>query len=94
MTAPDAGTVTPPWPDVSECYYPAPSLVAAGHTCPQCDGSHDHEWVAWHDVPHGAYKRDGKPRGLPVRCRVCGGRKCDRPTCPLRRHHGGDHERY
>lgn len=76
-----------PWPVVWECYYPAPSLVKQNHTCPQCDGSHDHEWVAWHDAPEVA-------PGIPVRCRTCGGRKCDMPTCRLRRHHIEDHEEF
>lgn len=29
----------PPWPIVAECHTRAPSLVAQGHRCPQCDGS-------------------------------------------------------
>jgi hypothetical protein len=65
-----------PWPDVPECY---------GHqdldTCQQCDGSHTHQWV------EGA--RVGM--GIPVRCAVCGGRKCDFDECWERRHHRGPH---
>lgn len=30
--------------------------------------------------------------GIPVRCKVCGGRKCDVDSCLLRRHHRGEHE--
>lgn len=71
-----------PWPDVMECHWPARTLVEQGHTCPQCDGSHDHEWVAGPPVPS----------GTPVRCKHCGGRKCDLSSCLLRRHHRGDHE--
>lgn len=74
------------WPDVWECYWPAPSLVKQGHTCRQCDGSHDHEWVAGTPDPHGG--------GVPVRCKTCGGRKCDMPSCRLRRHHSEDHEEF
>lgn len=90
-----------PWPIVRECHYPAPSLVKQGHECPQCDGSHDHEWVAWHEAPHPAPDLTGSSLvgkssgpGIAVRCRVCGGRKCDLPSCLLRRHHGGNHEHY
>jgi len=87
-----------PWPIVSECHYPAPSLAAQGHQCPQCDGSHAHHWVAWHDAPQAftGWSVTGKVGGpgLPVRCRVCGGRKCDMSSCLLRRHHGGDHEHF
>lgn len=79
-----------PWPVVRECHYPAPSLVAVGHTCPQCDGSHDHDWVGWPDAPR---RVTGGP-GLAVRCRVCGGRKCDHAACRLRRHHRGPHDDY
>lgn len=74
-----------PWPDVQECYWPARGLVEQGHTCAQCDGSHDHVWVSGPEVPYG---------GVPVRCRICGGRKCDMPACRLRRHHPEDHEEF
>lgn len=84
-----AGMTAAPWPEVPECHWPAVSLVAAGHTCRQCDGSHEHEWVAWPDAP--AAERG---HGVPVRCRDCGGRKCDMAACRLRRHHRGDHELY
>lgn len=93
----------PPWPVVGECHYPAPSLVRQNHTCPQCDGSHDHEWVAWRDAPgirpdlgeEGERSRVvGKESGpgVPVRCRTCGGRKCDVNDCRARRHHAGPHD--
>lgn len=89
-------TAAPPFPVVNECHYPAPSLVAAGHSCPQCDGSHDHAWVAWKAAPGngagGSVVGGMSGPGLAVRCRICGGRKCDLPACLLRRHHGGDHE--
>lgn len=91
----------PPWPIVSECHYPAPSLVKQGHSCPQCDASHDHEWAAWHDAPqadpygHGTTVTGGSSGpGIPVRCVTCGGRKCDLGSCLLRRHHRGDHEHF
>ena len=73
-----------PWPEVDECHWPAPTLVAAGHTCLQCDGSHEHQWVAGPPTP----------AGIPVRCRVCGGRKCDMAACRLRRHHQEDHDEF
>ena len=60
-----------PWPIVNECH----SWHRDGHSCPQCDGSHVHRWVAW----------DGLPGA--VRCRRCGGRKCDMDECRLIRHH-------
>lgn len=48
-----------------------------GHaSCNQCDGSHEHQW---------------KASGRAVRCRICGGRKCDRPACISRRHHRDHH---
>jgi hypothetical protein len=88
-TAPDSRPVLDaPWPVVWECHWPAPSLVKQGHSCAQCDGSHAHVWVAWPDSP------DAVGTGIPVRCRTCGGRKCDVSTCLLRRHHGGDHEHF
>lgn len=36
-------TARPPWPIVAECHGRAPSLVAQGHSCAQCDGSHAHQ---------------------------------------------------
>jgi hypothetical protein len=68
--------VSLPWPDVGECY---------GHRnpddgCQQCDGSHEHRWV------------EGPANyGVPVRCSICGGRKCDVDDCWERRHHQGPH---
>lgn len=76
-------TSTAPWPVVGECF----SKQKPSHACPQCDGSHVHVWVAWHHAPDAAY-------GVPVRCRICGGRKCDRPACSLRRHHAEEHEEF
>ena len=87
-----------PWPIVGECHWPAPSLVRQGHTCPQCDGSHEHEWVAWHDAPSngagGSVTGKSSGPGIPVRCRACGGRKCDVDNCRLRRHHREEHEEF
>jgi hypothetical protein len=75
-----------PWPIAWECH----SDLEPDHSCPQSDGSHVHAWVAWPDAP--AQVTAGP--GTPVRCKTCGGRKCDIPTCLLRRHHGGDHEHF
>lgn len=90
-----------PWPIVNECHWPAPSLVKQNHSCPQCDGSHEHEWIAWHDAPHPASDPTGSSLvgrtsgpGIPVRCRICGGRKCDIDACRLRRHHREEHEEF
>lgn len=85
-----------PWPLVWECH--SNSVLHPDHTCGQTDGSHDHLWVAWKTVPTVApgialVNRQSGP-GIPVRCKVCGGRKCDVDTCLLRRHHGGDHEHF
>jgi hypothetical protein len=74
---------TPPWPIVSECFNTASHQD--GSTCPQCDGSHDHVWVAWKAAPCPPYF------GTPVRCRACGARKCDRTQCTGRRHHVDAH---
>lgn len=65
------------WPDVPECY----GLHRPGESCRQCDGAHEHRWV------------EGAPdvMGVPVRCLVCGGRKCDVGECWERRHHRGPH---
>lgn len=82
-----------PWPVVNECHWPALTLVKQQHTCSQCDGSHDHQWVGWHDVDS-KVTRFADGAAVPVRCRICGGRKCDMPTCFLRRHHRGDHEEF
>jgi hypothetical protein len=83
----------PPWPVVDECHSTRPE-----HRCAQCDGAHEHQWVAWHDAPHpspgtSVVGRSSGP-GIPVRCKTCGGRKCDVSDCMLRRHHGGPHERF
>lgn len=78
-----AETLTAPWPIVSECYGKA--THKDGGACAQCNGSHEHVWVAWKDAPDARY-------GVPVRCRICGTRKCDLPECSARRHHIGPHE--
>lgn len=86
-----------PWPLVDECYghQRAVRRGETDPTCPQCDGSHRHRWLAWHEAPQVApgiscvAKMSGS--GLPVRCAVCGGRKCDDPVCAERRHHDGPH---
>ena len=86
---------TAPWPLVNECH----SRHIADHVCPQCDGGHDHRWVAWHDAPEvapgitNAGPLYAAP-GIPVRCTVCGGRKCDLPECRHPRHHYGPHEEF
>lgn len=69
-----------PWPDVPECHRD----YEPGHTCPQHDPTHEHTWQA------------GKPDKwmgsmIPVRCVVCGARKCDRSRCIRIRHHRQDH---
>lgn len=74
-----------PWPVVGECH-----LHRDGSTCPQCDGSHEHEWVAWPQAP--SWIASGG--GVPVRCRVCGARKCDNANCTSRRHHRDPHIGY
>lgn len=87
---------TPPWPVVGECF----ERHEPGHSCPQHDGSHEHLFVAWREAPQTTPEggtsvvagRSGP--GLPVRCRVCGGRKCDMPSCRLIRHHPDDHLPY
>lgn len=74
-----------PWPIVPECH--------TGRTpCPQCDGSHDHVWVAWHNPDPTVLGYAGL--AIPVRCTTCGARKCDTPACRLRRHHGEPHDLY
>lgn len=72
-------TILRPWPDVPECYGFHPGDQVA---CPQCDGSHDHAWVQGEDPGR---------KTIPVRCRHCGARKCDRPACVSRRHHADHH---
>jgi hypothetical protein len=66
-----------PWPEVAECFEPD------GHICPQHDPRHEHTWQAG---------KPFRPGGMiPVRCVVCGGRKCDRSRCIRIRHHRQDH---
>lgn len=79
-----------PWPLVWECH--SDTVLHPDHRCPQSNGSHDHQWVAWHHPIPSILGLTGP--GIPVRCKVCGGRKCDLSTCMLRRHHGGDHEHF
>jgi len=84
-----------PWPIVGECF----SSRLPDHECPQCDETHDHQWKAWHDAPKapgGTWSDVGDVTGpgIPVRCKVCGGRKCDRPACMRIRHHDSDHEEF
>ena len=66
-------------PDVPECF---------GHkelteSCPQCDGSHRHQWRRCLVV-------QGDSFDIARRCLVCGGRACD-VACIERRHHAGPH---
>ena len=77
-----------PWPIVWECH----QRFKDGHRCPQSDGSHDHIWAAWENPDPAVLTVVGP--GVPVRCRVCGGRKCDMPRCRLRRHHVGEPHDY
>ena len=80
-----------PWPLVWECYggwkeVPHRQSDGTFHaTCRQCDGSHWHEWKPWGDAP------SSFSPGVPVRCVICGGRKCDVPECMGRRHHADPH---
>lgn len=79
-----------PWPIVWECYGTDKAIPhrredgSYALTCAQCDGSHYHAWAAWEDAPLGG-------AGTPVRCRICGARKCDHPECTARRHHRDPH---
>lgn len=70
-----------PWPDVGECHLTKQECRES--SCMQHDPTHEHTWQA------------GKPWRLggmiPVRCVVCGGRKCDQPRCVRIRHHDEDH---
>lgn len=70
--------VRAPWPIISECH----SGYVAGHRCEQCHPTHRHKWKAWSKAPR--WVKSGP--GVPVRCRVCGGRKCDYSDCSLMRH--------
>lgn len=76
-----------PWPVVGECYG---DVSHPGKVCPQCDGSHEHRWLAWPEAPQSI--KAGY--GVPVRCTVCGGRKCDDALCMNRRHHSDPHTGY
>lgn len=68
-----------PWPEVPECF----GQRHPHHLCPQHDPTHGHTWQAG---------KPFRPGGMiPVRCVVCGARKCDRPRCIRIRHHSEDH---
>ena len=68
-----------PWPEVPECH----RTYEPGHVCPQHDPTHEHTWQAG---------KPFRPGGMiPVRCIVCGARKCDRTRCIRIRHHHQDH---
>ena len=76
-------------PEVHECYgghdsKAAKLLYGDVKECPQCDGKHRHEWVDCL-VLNGVYPE------VATRCRICGGRKCDRSSCSARRHHRDAH---
>lgn len=78
-----------PWPIVDECHGHLLSLNASvaemlnPPKCPQCRGGHVHDWRAWPKAP--GWVTAGA--GVPIRCRICGTRKCDRIGCQQRRHH-------
>lgn len=77
-----------PWPEVPEvpeCFgrHRTDGVYDPLKTCPQCDGKHEHRWV---EDPNAA-----TGYAIPVRCSVCGARKCDVSDCWERRHHRGPH---
>jgi hypothetical protein len=77
-------------PDVAHCRGHAPlgadPVTVANSTCGQCDGTHDHVWAACTTVGHlRSHTRE------PVRCVVCGGRKCTTPACTSRLGHADMH---
>lgn len=70
-----------PWPEVAECFRTEQDCRNA--RCEQHAPFHEHTWAAG---------KPFRPGGMiPVRCVVCGGRKCDRPRCVRIRHHREDH---
>lgn len=73
-----------PWPVLNECH----SIRLGGHECPQCAWEHEHDWVAWTSDQTRLARGD---TSVAIRCTKCGGRKCDRDSCGLQRHHEGDH---
>lgn len=85
---PDLWIVGENVPDVRECFghpvkrHPSQADLTRSQ-CDQCNGSHDHDWVSCATIFAGG--------GIPVRCHVCGARKCDTLGCIERRHHRGPH---
>ena len=67
-----------PWPIVGECH----KDYIPDHSCEQCQPTHVHVWKAWAERPDWHWG----PYGVPVRCTVCGARKCDVANCDSRRH--------
>ena len=77
-------------PDVVHCaghVLPASATVTVGNsTCGQCDGTHDHVWTACRTTGHlRSHARE------PVRCVVCGGRRCSTDGCTSRLGHADMH---
>lgn len=72
--------VRAPWPIVGECF----SQFKEGHSCEQCEPTHVHVWKAWPKAPIGLIHISSP--GIPVRCTICGARKCDFDNCDSRRH--------
>ncbi len=86
-----------PWPIVNECRGHLVSLNATfeeifsgRYKCPQCAGKHEHDWRSWPKAP--VWVTAGS--GVPVRCRICGARKCDLDGCQERRHNGHRHAEF
>ena len=77
-------------PDVVHCdghRRPLASLVTvANSTCAQCDGTHDHLWVTCTSLA-----RLRSVTREPIRCVVCGGRKCSAGGCISRLGHADMH---
>lgn len=90
---PDVWIIGENVPDVRECQgHPVPTirdlslLVSDDYdrfACAQCDGSHRHDWVSCATL--------APERGVPIRCHICGARKCDVDECLERRHHRSPH---
>lgn len=60
-------------------------IIHQDHSCSQCDGGHDHQWVTAALTTYPGNKE------LVTRCAECGARKCDWEMCMLRRHHAEAH---